>query len=117
MGIFNQLKSIAKILQEAGKIKQYQQILEVQEKLLEMQSKIQDLEKENSELKEKLKIKENLIYRNNVYWINNKDKEDGPFCPRCWDADKKLVRLQPFDKSDYSYDCPNCKSGLFRLNW
>ena len=110
MAIFDELKSIGKILQEAGKIEQYQQILEAQQELLEMQKQIQNLEKENTELKEKLKIKESLIYENNAYWISNEGKKDGPFCSRCWDADKNLVRLHPCGNPAY-YDCPNCKAG------
>lgn len=108
MAIFDQLKSVGKILQEAGKIEQYQQILEAQQELLEMQKKIQGFEKENAELKEKLKIKENLIHENHAYWINNEGKKDGPFCSRCWDVDKNLVRLHPGYNPAY-YHCPNCK--------
>jgi len=62
IGIFDELKSIAKVLREADKIEQYQQILDVQERLLEMQNKIAELESENKDLKEKLKVKENLTY-------------------------------------------------------
>jgi len=109
MSIFDKLKSIGKILQEAGKIEQYQQILEAQQELLEMQKKIQNLEKENAELKEKIKIKENLIYENNAYWISNEGKKDGPFCSRCWDVDKNLVRMHP-DINPAYYHCPSCKA-------
>lgn len=114
MAIFDELKSVGKILQEAGKIEQYQQILEAQQELLEMQKRIQNLEKENAELKEKLEIKENLIHENNAYWIDKEGKKDGPFCSRCWDADKKLVRLHPCGNPAY-YNCPNCKAGLVKV--
>ena len=112
MAIFDELKSVGKILQEAGKIEQYQQILETQQELLEMQKKIQSLEKENTELKEKLKIKENLTYENNTYWTNNEGKKDGPFCSRCWDVEKNLVRMHLCGNPAYYtfYNCPNCKS-------
>ena len=93
MSIFETLKSTAKVLQEAGKIEQYQQILETMDKLLEMQKKIVDLENENKYLKEKLEIKENLTYENNAYQINKEGKKDGPFCSRCWDNDQKLIRI------------------------
>lgn len=111
MAIFDELKSVGKILQEAGKIEQYQQILEAQRELLEMQKKIQNLEKENIELKEKLKIKESLIFENEAYWINNKDKKDGPFCSRCWDVNKDLVRLHSCGNPAYC-TCPNCKASV-----
>ena len=110
MGIFDDLKSAAKILQEAGKIEQYEKILEVEKELLEMQKKIKDLEEENGELKEKLKIKEKIFYENNAYWIKNeKDEKDGPFCSRCWDKERDLIRMHPLGNPAYHY-CPECKN-------
>jgi len=114
MAIFDELKSVGKILQEAGKIEQYQQILEAQQELLKMQKKIQGLEKENTGLKEKLKIKENLTHENNAYWIKNESKKDGPFCSRCWDVDKNLVRMHPCGNQAY-YNCPNCKADSVKV--
>ena len=109
MGIFDNLKSIGKILQEAGKIEQYKQIIEAQKELLEMQKKITELEGEIEKLKAKLKIKENLIYENNVYWIKIDEKnKDGPFCSRCWDKDKNLIRMHSRSNPAYFY-CPECK--------
>jgi hypothetical protein len=93
MAIFDELKSVGKVLQEAGKIEQYKQILEAQEKLLEMQKKIQELENENMELRGSLKIKENLIFEKGMYWILEDNKKDGPFCSVCYDDKKKLIRL------------------------
>ena len=111
MAIFDELKSIGKILQEAGKIDQYKQILEILKKLLEMQKGIADLEDENKELKEKLKVKDNLIYENNAYWIIKKDKKGGPFCSRCWDKNKDLIRIHPKLNPAYSM-CPECKNDV-----
>lgn len=105
--IFDELKSIGKILQEAGKIDQYSQILEVQGKLLEMQKRIIELEEENKNLREQLKFKENLTYKSDVYWIINDDKKDGPFCTRCWDKDNKLMRLPTPDEREYTR-CLEC---------
>jgi hypothetical protein len=109
MAIFDELKSIGKILQEAGKIELYQQVLNIQEKLLEMHKKIVDLENERKELKEKLRIKSNLVYENNTYWIQiEDDKKDGPFCSHCWDKNKELIRMHPCGNPAYS-QCPECK--------
>lgn len=118
MAIFDDLKSIGEILQEAGKIEQYRQILETQKELLEMQKKIQELENENKELKERIKIKENLILENNVYWIKKDEVKDGPFCTRCYDKEKNLIRMQHHPAQYYdgekcigaSYKCPECKN-------
>ncbi len=114
MAIFDELKSVGKVLQEAGKIEQYKQILETQQELLEMQKNISNLEKENRELNDKLNIKENLKHENNAYWISTNEKKDGPFCSRCWDVDKNLVRLHPHANPAY-YNCPDCKVGSVKV--
>jgi len=114
MAIFDELKSVANVLKEADKIPQYQQILEVQEKLLEMQNRISDLESENKELNEKLKIQEVLVFNNNAYWIEKDDKKDGPYCSCCWDDNKKIIRMQPCGNPAF-YDCPKCKNKSVKI--
>lgn len=109
MGIFDELKTVAGVLQEAGKIEQYKQILDAQRELLEMQKKIFDLENANLELKSKLEIKDSFVFEKNAYWLNGSDKKDGPFCSCCWDNDKKTIRMQPCGNPAY-FDCPKCKN-------
>lgn len=107
MAIFDELKSIGKTLQEAGKIELYGKILEIQERLLELQKRLLVLEGENKQLKEKLEIKESLIFENHAYWIKNGKEKDGPYCSCCWDNDKKTIRMQPTPDPAY-FNCPKC---------
>lgn len=109
MAIFDELKSIGRTLQEAGKIELYGKILEIQEKLLELQNQLLFLEAENKQLKEKLQIKESLIFENNAYWIEKGDGKEGPYCSCCWDNDEKTIRMQPAPDPAY-FDCPKCKN-------
>jgi len=109
MAIFDELKSIGKTFQEAGKIEQYQQILNLQQQLLDIQKKINDLEVENKELKDKLQLQDDLIYENNTYWIKKEDKKDGPFCSRCWDVKKNIVRMKKSTANPAFHSCPECK--------
>lgn len=109
MSVFDELKSVAGVLQEAGKIEQYRQILDALRDLLELQKKISELENVNSELRSKLEIKENLIFEKNSYWLQNGEKKDGPFCSCCWDDDRKTIRMQPCGNPAY-FDCPKCKN-------
>ena|SRR3989344_1083515 len=108
---FDNLKSVAKVLQESGKIEQYKQILDVQEKLLKMQAKIADLETKNKKLEEKLAISVSLTYEKNCYWSLNDDKKEGPFCSRCWDKEKSLIRMHPQENKAYS-KCPACDTSV-----
>lgn len=109
MSILSELTKAAQVLHEAGKIEQYNQILEAQKELLHMQEIISSLKDENKDLKQKLKNKESVFFENNSYWINQNDKKDGPFCTRCLDVESLLVRMQPCGNPAY-YDCKNCEN-------
>jgi hypothetical protein len=109
MAIFDELKSIAGVLQEAGKIEQYRQILDIIKELLEIQKKNFDLETENRSLKDKLETKNSLVFERNSYWTQNGDVKDGPFCTCCWDDHRKTIRMQPCGNPAY-YNCPKCEN-------
>ena len=109
MPIFDELKAVGKVLQEAGKIEQYKQILDALRKLLEMQKCIEELETDNKRLREELEIKGQLVSERNVYWIEKDGVRDGPFCTRCWDDEHKPIRLHKSEVSDRLH-CPKCNT-------
>lgn len=47
-----------------------------------------------------------LSFRDNMYWGQGAD--DGPYCSRCYDAERKLIRL--IREGGYKPRCPNCKN-------
>jgi hypothetical protein len=55
-------------------------------------------------------MKEEPIYKKNVYWKQGKSENelDGPYCTRCWDKDKYWIRLKPVKPPHYK--CPECKN-------
>ena|ERR1700690_3848837 len=119
MGLYDGLRDAANVLKEANKIEQYKEILEAQKELLDMQKRISDLESENKDLKDKLETKGKLVYQNDTYVLVEDDKEDGPFCSRCWDVERRLVRTHPMGNPAF-HKCPECNSevqvGLNRIN-
>lgn len=108
MGIYDAAKDAANVLKEAGKIKEFQQILDLLEDLTNKQKKLNDLETENKELKEKLSNKEELEFINNAYY--KKSTEEGPYCTRCWDKHRNLIRINKVFSNDDFASCPDCKS-------
>ena len=111
MLLFDELKSMAKIFQEAGKIDLYQKVLEIQEKFLDIQKEKQLLEEENKKLKKKLEIKGKIYYRDNAYWFKDiEKKENGPYCSHCWEAEEKLIHSHPTYPGSKFFECPHCKT-------
>ena len=51
-------------------------------------------------------IQLNLVSDNNLYWLGEDDARIGPFCPACWDKDKKLVKVET--TSENSVRCKRC---------
>jgi uncharacterized Zn finger protein (UPF0148 family) len=82
------------------------QIAEVQEELITS-------DKERNELKEKLSLKENLIFERPYYVIKQNDnKNDGPFCQICYDNDNKFIRLHDCNING-AWNCPVCHQSFY----
>ena len=52
-----------------------------------------------------------MIFKNNAYW--KKSDGDGPFCPKCFDDNEKMIRISIDQPNDLS-KCPKCKNSF---NW
>lgn len=103
MDIINGLIASSKILMKANKINEYQQILNAIEELTKLQKRISDLENINRDLINKLKIREDLVVKNDAYW--SKDGQ-GPFCLTCHGAKDLLVRMVSWGAGQHK--CNNC---------
>jgi hypothetical protein len=88
-------------------------LMELQQHILSMQAIVHDLAEENRTLKEKMAdllrcadIGNELTFEEGVYWHSGY-----PYCPPCWDVDRKPVRLAgpvEFPTGDYleAWTCP-----------
>lgn len=103
------IKDLWNVFNEAGKIEEYQKILNLIDDQFRMREQIDNFKKEITTLRSRLEIKESLEFKNNAYYLKN---GDGPFCQACWDNNEKLIRIikYPFDKD--SYDCKVCKNSI-----
>ena len=60
------------------------------------------------ELEKKLNFNQSLIYERPYYWSYEATNKDGPFCQKCYDLDRKAIRLEKWNTETYS--CLVCKS-------
>jgi DNA-directed RNA polymerase subunit RPC12/RpoP len=109
MGLIEEIKSVAKLVQEAGKLELYEKLLKAQEEALVLLQENRELKEEIKKLKEALTNQEQLLFENNMYWLNKHDGKEGPFCSRCWDINHKLVRKHNWSDGD-GYKCPACNT-------
>lgn len=66
-------------------------------------------------LEERLKIKEKMEYEKPYYWIRDGESKDGPFCQRCYDTNKNLLRLQGGNNDVWV--CYECKRTYYGPNY
>jgi hypothetical protein len=81
-------------------------LLEAQERALSLKEELLSLRAENLSLKEQLAAQVEVTFDGGAYWSDKDNSREGPFCSRCYDVDKRLVRLRP--THDFWHHCPAC---------
>jgi len=88
-------KEIVDLVKKGATVEAQEKIMALREAALELQEENLDLKEEVKTLNQQLEIKAKIKFDEKVYWFDDEGKTDGPFCQRCYDMDKKLLRLQP----------------------
>lgn len=107
MSIVDNIKDVVSVVQQAGNLELYQKLLDLQRDALGLVEENFALKKENNTLRETDKLESELVAENSAYWRGA--EKVGPYCTRCWDAERKLVHLHPDGNPAY-FRCPNCKA-------
>jgi hypothetical protein len=84
-------------------------LMELQQHILSMQAILHDLAEENrtlsrrvEELQRSADFGKEFKFEDGVYWYR-----DYPYCPNCWDVDRKPIRLTgPYGMTNADWDCP-----------
>lgn len=84
------------------------ELAEIQELLLGKDRRIRDLE-------EALNTQESMVWRDPVYYQEVDSGAAGPFCPQCYDNEKKVIRLQTRGR-DHLH-CMTCDNDFFGPNY
>lgn len=122
---FDLLKSVVELLrrEDLDRNEVIQRLLEIQGLLLHARSALADADEEKSELNRQVvelrrmaDLGKDFVRKFGVYW-----HELDPYCPVCWDVDRKPVRLagpkdNPRQAGHQDWDCPIHKSA-YSLFW
>lgn len=111
MGLYEGIKDVAKVLQQADNIALYRQLLDLSAQALELQSEVARLTAENEELKKQKDI-ESKIQRHNEPIVTLIDS-DVIYCAHCWDNERKLIQVST-NEWNGQFVCPHCNfSGIY----
>ncbi|WP_418482687.1 hypothetical protein [Frisingicoccus sp.] len=112
MGMYDMFKDAVSMAQKADNIDLVKTILELQQKMLELQEENINLNEEKRKLESIISEIKTIEFKDDCYYFDG----DGPYCSRCYDAEKKKIRMLKFDTqlgSIYNR-CPNCKNEVLK---
>lgn len=115
MSLYDGIKDVAKLVQQADNIDLYRKLLDLSAQALDLQAENARLKEENAQLK-KIKIdEERLVRHKQPYLTMRGDEQHLKYCSVCWDTSRKLVQMREMVESSYSWSgiafyCHNCKS-------
>ena len=96
-------------------------ISEARHLLMEMQARYIAVCDENALLKMQvhefediLYLARNLVFDGSCYWLVAGGIKQGPFCPRCYNREGALIRLDAEDTGDGKWRCATCGTVIDR---
>jgi hypothetical protein len=114
VGLYEMFKDVVTVAQKAGNIELMNKLMDVQMEMVRLTEENRDLRTHIRELEEQRTIEGQLTFRNNQCWRRQPNgAEEGPFCPTCWDVDKRLVHLAEGATRGNFY-CMYCSTGRTR---
>ena len=111
MGIIGRAKEIADLVKALGDIELYRKIIDLEGEIVEVEGQNIELTKENRKLKEQLETAGKMTFKYPVYYMEG---DEVPFCPCCWESDRKTIHLSYVDRNvgSESYWCYQCRTKI-----
>jgi len=110
MGIIDNAKDIAQLIKKYNDAGLYQKIVDLRDEIFELRNENLNLKEKIKNLEQDQNIQDKLSWEPPYYFLKIDDKKDGPYCQKCLDDNKKLIRLQDL-KNGY-WSCSVCKNSV-----
>lgn len=107
MGVVDDIREVADLIRKSGDIDLWRKTVNTEEKVVELTRQLRAAETRVEELEDALKFKKKLNFKAPFYFA---DGDSIPFCPKCWEADKKAIHMIHIFTNEEStrQDCPEC---------
>lgn len=112
MGLYEGIKDVAKIVQQADNVELYRMLLELSAQALDMQAENATLQRQNEELKAELLKKRSVIRHKGIYITLEGEQPGIVYCSSCYGKDNKLIQM--FDYDEECYQCPVCRAFAYK---
>lgn len=114
MGWYEAFKDAAAVVEKLKDAEAMRAMATVQMEGAKLAQENAQLRDENHGLRQTLRNREAMAFHENAYWIERDGRREGPFCPRCQDADGKAVRMLNLQPDYHAWKCPNCPTVVHR---
>ena len=111
MGLYDGIKDVAKIVQQADNLDLYRQLLDLSAQALDLQSEVAKLREENTELKKARDLESDIEYYVDSFVTKKPDTKPIKYCAACWADKRVLVPIQYYERGRYR--CPLCNVRIF----
>ncbi len=108
MGYLDTLKALGNAISKTKDLKLLEKFISFQQSAMELFDENRKLKTELEILNRGKKLQGTIVYKDGVYFLRNNDKESGPYCTRCFDKDKNLIRLRMWENGYAT--CLECRS-------
>jgi hypothetical protein len=81
--------------------------------VVEAQGEILAQKRRIAELETAQDLRDRIVHRENVYFVRDGETEKGPYCPRCFESEQKVMPLTALSGPSRAfayYACPQCKA-------
>lgn len=114
MGIYEGIKDVAKVLQQADNIELYKKLLDLSAQALDLQDELSRLRRENAELREQQDLSKKVIRHKSPYITISDEPQDICYCAVCWGKSRHLIQIDVGENLGTNYfKCGNCGNTFF----
>ena len=106
MGLYEGIKDIARVVQQADNVELYKKLLDLESQALDMQAEIATLQKENEELKLELYKKKRVVRHKGLFITLEGEQPETVYCSTCYGKENMFIQM--FDHDEEFYQCPVC---------
>lgn len=111
MGLYDQIKDVASILQKADNIELYGKLIDLSVQAFEMQQENIRLSEKIIEIQKQKDMESKILRHDKVFVTLIDDEKNLKFCSHCWDNERKLIQIDVND-SGISI-CPHCRFSAY----
>ncbi len=84
-------------------------LMEVQSRSIALRDEMNMLNIRLKTLEDALELAKNLFNKDGFYWLTTGNVTQGPFCPRCYEDEGSLIRLE---RNSHNLHCPYCQASF-----